>query len=181
MSRYQVFHPDHESKGQTLIDLANAIDAEEFLPILEKHGLTSIDPDSWYPQQRQLDALSEIAELSGGMYDLVSLGLKMAETAAMPPQFETLSLQEVLMHGDIAYRMTDRGTDPGDVKAEILNDKHFRITLRVPDPDDLWYGIVYGYMRRFSPKGTRFTVYYDQDIPRREQGGKVTVIHAVLD
>jgi hypothetical protein len=32
-------------------------------------------------------------------------------------------------------------------------------------------------MRRLAPPGTQFTIYYDDDILRRDLGGDVTVIH----
>jgi hypothetical protein len=43
-------------------------------------------------------------------------------------------------------------------------------------PDDLEYGILYGFAKRFLA-GTQFTVWYDEDLPRMDQGGDQTVIH----
>jgi hypothetical protein len=31
-------------------------------------------------------------------------------------------------------------------------------------------------MRRYA-RGSRWTVYFDPDVPRREHGGEVTIIH----
>jgi hypothetical protein len=46
-------------------------------------------------------------------------------------------------------------------------------------PDDMSYGILYGYARRFLPPGTKFKVYYDPDVLPRDQGGSenYTIIH----
>lgn len=178
MSRYTVFHPDHESRGQTLIDLANAIGAEQFLPILEKYGLTNIDPESWYPQQDLLNALSEISEHEGSMFDLVSIGMRQAESAPMPPNFDSLPIIEILKAASAAYALTDRGTDPGEIRCEVVDDHHVRVITRTPDPDDYLYGVTYGYMRRFAkPRGITFTVSYDLETLRREQGGQYTIMH----
>jgi hypothetical protein len=77
---------------------------------------------------------------------------------------------------DDAYRMNYRGTDIGEVRAERVDDTHVRIIIRSFEPDNLWYGNMHGLMRRFA-RGSRWTVYFDPDVPRREQGGEVTIIH----
>ena len=48
--------------------------------------------------------------------------------------------------------------------------------LRMPHPDDFWFGAFYGLVRHLIPEQT-FSVYYDEHEPRREQGGAVTIIH----
>ena len=50
-------------------------------------------------------------------------------------------------------------------------------------PDDMSYGLLYAYARRFLPPGTQFTVYYDPDIPARDYGGdrEETIIHIEWD
>jgi hypothetical protein len=171
------FSADSEILGQTMLDLASAIGSENFLPIFEKHGMGDIDPDRWYPIPELLLAIDEVSQRAGSMLDLVSLGMKGAEMAVVPPEFYELSIPELFQAMNDAYRVNVRGTDPGEIKCEILSDHHIRLSVRVPFPDDEWYGVCYGYMRRFAPPETQFTVYYDDDIPRRDQGGDVTVIH----
>jgi hypothetical protein len=114
--------------------------------------------------------------------DLVSIGMKLVECAPMPPQFASLPILAILQSAPAAYKLTDRGTDPGDIRCEVVADKHVKLYFRLPDPDDQLYGITYGYMRRFaSPRGIRFTVYYDKEALRREEGGEYTIIHVTWE
>jgi hypothetical protein len=115
------------------------------------------------------------------MLDFVSVGLKVAENAILPPEVATMSLGEVLQTMDAAYRLNNRGTDVGEIRCEQVADKHYQLLVRVPYPDDMWYGITYGYMRRMAPNGTRFTVAYDEDAPGHHEGGEYTVIHVTWD
>jgi hypothetical protein len=171
------FSADCEVIGQVMIDFASAIGSEHFMPIFEKHGLGDIDPDQWYPVLDLLNALDEISQQAGSMPDLVSIGMKSAEMAVLPPEYYELSIPEIFQLMNEAYRVNVRGTDPGEIACDLIDDRHIRLTTRVPYPDDHWYGVCYGYMRRLAPPGTQFTIYYDDDILRRDLGGDVTVIH----
>jgi len=182
MTQWRVFNPDHEFLGQVLIDLANAVGSDEILPYYQKHGLTDISAKAWYPQQKLVDIYNDLeCSKSGSMFDLVSIGITEAEQAVVPPIFESLPLLTILQKSMEVLKLNNRGTDPGDIQCEAITDKHVRLTLRVTTPDNLWYGIVYGFVRRFIPKGTHFKVYFDKDIARREFGGDVTIIHVVWD
>jgi len=177
MPQYKVFHPDHETLGRTLLDFENAVGGESIQPFFQKHGLVNIDPDAWYPEQKLLDVLSDISEQRNAMFDLVSIGLKTIEQAVIPPEYEGLPLMTILEGANDAYQLNCRGTDIGEVRCEVVTPQHVKMICRFPDPDDYWYGIFYGYVKRFSPKGTSFTLSYDNDIPRRDKGGDVTIIH----
>jgi len=171
------FSADSEILGQVMIDLAHGINSERFMPIFEKHGLGHIDPDRWYPIPDLLAALDEISQQAGSMLDLVSIGMKSAEMAVVPPEFYEMSIPDIFRSMDLAYRANVRGTDPGEIRCEVVNDHHIQLTARVPFPDDDWYGVCYGTMRRFAPPETQFTVYYDEEVLRRDLGGEETVIH----
>jgi hypothetical protein len=183
MVRYQVFHPDHEFLGQVLLDIGEAgPDGARLKTYFEKHGLSDVDAQTWYPAQTFVDVFNEM-EATGEMQmlDFVSVGLKVAENAILPPEVATMSLGEVLQTMDAAYRLNNRGTDVGEIRCEQVADKHYQLLVRVPYPDDMWYGITYGYMRRMAPNGTRFTVAYDEDAPGHHEGGEYTVIHVTWD
>jgi hypothetical protein len=178
MPHWHVFSQDHQVPGQILIDLAHAIGSDEIMPYYKKHGLTNIDPKAWYPQQTLLDIYNEMEDSeSGSMFDFVSIGMKEAQQAIVPDHFKSLPLLSILQGVGAVFKLNNRGTDIGEIKCETVTDTHVKIILRVPAPDDLWYGIFYGFVQRFIPKGTHFTVYFDKDIPRRDQGGAVTIIH----
>ena len=67
--------------------------------------------------------------------------------------------------------MQHRNGDVGEERAEKLGDKHLRLIMKTPYPDDLAYGVVWGMARRFLPTGTHFTVKYDEAAatPRRRR------------
>ena len=178
MGRYHVFSADHEIPGKILIDLENAVGSDEIMPFFAKHGMTNIDPLAWYPMQKLLDIYNDMVDTKNGtMFDFVSIGMKEAEQAIVPPQFQTMPLLDILKGVAQVFNLNNRGSDYGSCTAEVITDKHIKITLRAATPDDIWYGVFYGFVRRFAPKQTQFSVRYDPNIPRRENGGDVTIIH----
>lgn len=182
MAKWHVFSPDHEIPGQILIDLANAVGADEILPYFEKHGLTNIDPNAWYPEQKCLDVYNDLAETANGtMFDFVSIGMKEAEQARIPPAFLSLPLMTNLQGINQVFKLNNRGTDIGEMRCDVVSEKHVKIIMRIPQPDDLWYGIFYGYVKRFLPTGSHFTVAYDKAVPRRDLGGDITILHISWD
>jgi hypothetical protein len=182
MANWQVFSPDHEIPGQLFIELANATGSEEILPYFEKHGMSQVDSKLWYPQQRLLDIYNDMASTkSGTMFDFVSIGMKEAEQAILPPHFASLPLMDILNGVEHVFKLNNRGTDTGYVRCEKVSDKHVKMHLRVTTPDNVWYGIFYGYVRRLAPADVMFDVFFDPDLPRRDQGGDETIIHIKWD
>ena len=182
MAHYRVFSADQEIPGKILIDLENAVGSEEIMPFFVKHGMTNIDSQAWYPMQKLLDIYNDMTDHKDGtMFDFVSIGMKEAEQAIVPSRFQTMSLSEILMSVTQVFDLNNRGSDYGSCKAEKVTDKHVRVTIRAATPDDIWYGVFYGFVSRFAPKGVHFTLKYDPDIPHRENGGDETVIHITWD
>ncbi|HEX3054338.1 MAG TPA: hypothetical protein VHP83_27020 [Aggregatilineaceae bacterium] len=162
------FQADHEYLGQTLIDFELAAgDAAHVC--FQQHGLTNLSPDTWYPASTFIAAIRDMPKL-----DLVSVGRRQAELTDLP---DYLSLLEVFDEMNQLYLRRNRGSDVGDIQCEVLGPTHIALIFRVPQPDDLWYGICCGYVRRFTARNAYCKVYYDPDLPRCDQGGDVTVIH----
>lgn len=181
MSRYELFHPDAEILGQVILDFKQAIGSGHFQHYFESRGLVNLQPDVWYPAQPWVDVLNDIAALGSGkaMFDFVSIGIRQLELAVMPPEMDSIPLQDALCSIEEAYRLNYRGTDVGSIQAEAVDQGHIRLIVRSFEPDDLWYGNLHGFMRRFAPPGLKYRVYYDPALPRREQGGAATVLHVV--
>src|SRR5271166_5203799 len=109
MARYAVFSADHEIPGRILIDLENAVGSEEIMPFFEKHGMTHIDPNAWYPMQKLLDIYNDMVDNKGGtMFDFVSIGMKESELAIVPPQFNTMPLDDILMSVTQVFDLNNR-------------------------------------------------------------------------
>ena len=179
-SNYQTFDPKAELNGYAFLGFIQCLRKEEIRPYLEAHGLDHIDPEGWYPVQVCLDMMSDLAQGRPGevMFDFVAMGLKVAETTHYPPEFEHLSLPKIFEIGNEGYKTVQhRGGDAGEIVLEIVGPKHVIQKLRTPYPDDVWYGVFYGFCRRYLPPGTHFTLYYDPKAPRREQGAEYTLLH----
>jgi len=178
MANWRTFSDDHEIPGKILFELRDAVGADQILPFFEKHGMTNIDPNKWYPMQTMLNIYKDMSEAkSGTMFDFVSIGMQEATQAIVPPEFAAMPLLQILQGVGEVFKLNNRGTDFGSISIETLSDTHIKVTLRAVTPDDVWYGIFYGFVRRFAPQGTSFTVRYDQTLqPRRDMGGDVTVL-----
>jgi hypothetical protein len=114
---------------------------------------------------------------------MVSLGIASAQLSYknLPPELQKLSLLEFLERYDELIRRGTRSADSGEVTIKTVNDHHFVVTYRVPYPDDVFYGFFYGLAKLFRPQDKGFTVNYDETMPRREEGGKATTIHIMID
>lgn len=183
MSYYQAFDPATELVGHSVLAFTTNIMHEDIAEILEKHNLAQVDPSRWYSLQKVLDVLSDISRETNSMSNFVSIGMAAAKHGyeAMPDAAKGLPLDAFLKHYTIAYKDRLRNGDVGEVEFEKVNDKHYILRLRVPFPDDVFYGVIYGYVRLFRPQNQSFSVKYDDRIPRRDQGGDVTVLHVQMD
>jgi hypothetical protein len=180
MPSYQ-WDPRVELQGNSVQAFLTSLTHENYRHILEKHGLDQVDAQSWYRLQDVLNVLSEIADQSGGMMDLVGIGMAAAEVSLIPPEAAEMPVSQFFKAYEQLYPTRFRNGDPGWVSTEIVNERHVIVTSYVPFPDDLWYGLYYGLAKRLSPPGARFVVKYDSERPRREQGGDSTVFHIIWD
>jgi hypothetical protein len=171
--------PETETIGVNITAFFDNLRDANTKPIMEKYGLLNIDPESWFPASKYLDALNELGQNPDFSSNLVAIGLEVGSMTPLPPDLENPTLEEVLMRWDDMYQMLHRGADVGGVVIEKISDTHYKTTHTVIYPDDMSYGVLYGYGRRFLPPGTRFKVYYDPDVLPRDMGGQegCTIIH----
>jgi hypothetical protein len=176
MGKYQTLGPDAEVYGGAMLAFVESIRFENFKPILEKHGLQAIDPQKWYPQQLWLDVFNDIVQEDDSMSNMVSIGMKIAETAV--EGLTGISFVDLMLgFGKNSYEANNRGADIGTIETRIIDDKHILMVDGTPYPDEFVYGAYYAMARRFLPAGSDFTVAYDTDEPTRNQGGAVTKVH----
>lgn len=175
--RYLTCDPNVEVIGASMLSIVENMRADEIRPLLEKHNLTTIEPDKWYPAQDWLSAMNEIAQHPDTTPNFVAIGMEVATNIILPPDLDSPTLPQMLEMWDALYHMQHRGGDIGYVKTEKLGEKHYRTTHVHLYPDDFTYGIAYGWCRRFLPPGTRFTVKYENINRRLDMGnGDETVI-----
>ena len=83
--------PETEVLGQVMFAYIENIRAEEMAAILQKYGLTDIQPNQWYPYQLGLDferALGESDE--NGAESLVAIGIKIIDQMPFPAEVTTI-------------------------------------------------------------------------------------------
>lgn len=159
--------------GKTMLGFITCLRKDSILPLLEKHGLTDINPEAWYPLSRWLNVLREIRNST---YDLVSIGMSIIDNAPFPESFATMPFQDILAAIDVNYRSHHQG-DVGTYDMQFLDDHHAVVEVNIPYPDDLVYGSYWQLCRKFLPPGTQFAVAYDTSEPIRKEGGSITRIH----
>lgn len=168
-----------EVTGQNLLMYLSHMEAETTLPYLEKHGFgLSIDANKWYSAKDAAAFLWDIAGSPDSLYSLVSIGIESIRRLELPPEVEKLPLLDAV-NTVLApyYQSIFRGGYIGFIKGEQVAEKHVKVTCVTPLPDDGWYGTLFGMARRFLPNGTTFSMTYDKDIVRMDNGGSETVIH----
>jgi hypothetical protein len=163
--------PGAETLGLLLGGFSDNIQGAETRPILEKHGFFNLQPFEWYPVQMLLDALNELAESPNTMPNFVAIGMTIGEGVPLPPEMANPTLEDVLMIWNNLYQALHRSADVGGIKIEKVSDTYFKTIQSVVYPDDMSYGVLYAYGRRFLPPETPFIVFYDPDVTPRDQGG----------
>ncbi len=176
MDEFTAFDSQTEVIGQMMIAFLESGDKTIARKYLVKHGLSDIKPDQWYPLQTWLNVLRDMTR-AGDSLNLVDIGMQLVQTAVLPPGFTDLPLKDALMMMNEANKLNNRNGDIGEYTVEQIADYHIKVTTRLPYPDDWLYGMFYGGARRFLPLGTAITVTYDPVVPRRKDGGDVTIFH----
>jgi hypothetical protein len=174
--------PDAEVLGQNIRAWAENLQGEDTTPIMQKYGLVNVDPNGWYSVKALMDAMNEIVSNPNSSPNMVAIGLEIGRIVPMPPDMPDPTLGQVLMMWNGIYQYLHRNGDVGAINVEKMSETHYKVTFTDLYPDDFSYGIMYGYARRFLPRGTRFKVFYDEAVTPRDQGGTgATVIHLKWD
>ncbi len=169
--------------GQNLRAFTDNLLGSNTEPIMRKHGMVNLDPNTWYPLHKLLDAINELAETPNHTLNFVAIGMMVGEIIPFPPEYGEPTLENVIHHWDDLYQGLHRNGYVGGIRYEKVGKRHDKTMHSTTYPDDMSYGLLYAYARRFLPPGTQFTVYYDPDIPARDYGGdrEETIIHIEWD
>lgn len=162
--------PETEVIGQVMLSYINNIQAEEIRPLLEKNDLMNVEPDKWYPLRPWLNLINEMATQPNFTSNMVAVGMKVAEYAIMPPEMKNVTLEQMLEGWNTHFHVNHRNGEIGQITTEKVNDKHYRMIHQHIYPDDLNYGLAYGFARTFLPQGTRFRVWYEDNEHRLDNG-----------
>ncbi|MCB8946030.1 MAG: hypothetical protein H6658_19975 [Ardenticatenaceae bacterium] len=163
--------PALEISGQTLQAYIDNVQADIIEPIFHKHGMSVPDPEKWYPLQPVLDVLKEIHDNPDATTNLVAIGVKIAEYGVEPEDIIAAPLNVVFEHWEEHMYSSVRNGDAGRIITEKVNDKFYKITQQNIFPDDLCYGLAYGFARSRLPLGVNFRVWYEDYDNRIDNGG----------
>ncbi|MEM6530330.1 MAG: hypothetical protein AAF653_18665 [Chloroflexota bacterium] len=165
MQKYHASTPHAEVIGAALKAYETALEFDQFQHVLHEHDLTEIDAETWYPQQLTLDIQQAIKSTDGGSQMLVSVGMKIIESAKFPPMN---SLEEAVNAFAASYPMNFRNQSEDDIiYADIIDAHNIRVVNASPHSDDMIYGYIYALAKRFTPEGARPVVSYE-DIGKRD-------------
>ncbi len=149
-SGYKAFDPNTEVIGRSMLSNFQNLHKDNFVPILQKHGIDTIDPLGWYSQQKWLDILKEVTESSGDViFDLVAVGMSVASLAPFPPQIDTIPKAFAALNK--VYQGNHRHGNAGELLCERADDNEVYVKMDSPYPDNFLYGVAYGIAKRFIP------------------------------
>jgi hypothetical protein len=176
MTQFNAFDPNAEVKGTTILAIKTGVElvGGDPLPYLAKYGLIAVNPSGWYNLQAVLNMLQDIHLSDSNYYNLISIGSKIPEFAAWPPEIN--SVQQAFEMLDVAYHMNHRNGEIGCYRTEVVGPRHIRVTARNPWPSDFDYGLCWGLLRRFAPAQSRPTVVRASS-PCRVKGDEECIYH----
>lgn len=178
MKKYLSSTPNAQIIGVALKAYNESITYDSFQNVLAEYGLLEIDNDKWYPQQLTLDIQKKIKSNPNGSEHLVSIGMKIVDTAIFIPME---SLEEAIEAFAASYPLNFRNQADNDlVYAETVDDNHIRVINSTPHSDDMIYGYIYALVRRFSPKRSIPFIEYD-DITQRDSDDNTIFNIYILD
>lgn len=165
--------------GSAAKTLLNNPSFQKFEQSLAEHNLLSIQDDQWYAVDNILKMFAEWTNANRGeaSSNFVSVGIAVINNLPLPPTVEQLSFSEITLLLEQLYVVQHRNGEVGTITATKIGAKHTVYVSTSVYPDDLIYGYIWGTSRRFISKGKHFTVYYDPQAPRQDEGGESTTIH----
>jgi hypothetical protein len=116
--------------------------------MMKVHGLTAIDPDKWYNLNMALSMFQTVGQQVGEA-TLQTIGIKMLDTAAWPP--EVTDVRSMLLSMDAAYKLNFRGPKIGDCVVTFDDDHSATMVLTSVTPCPLARGVVQAGIKRFAP------------------------------
>ena len=147
--------------GVALQAFMAGIGSQNLIPLLEKYGFDGeIDDQSWYNRRDFLAMLQEAVQ-SNPPINLISIGLQAVRLVTFSP--DIASVEDALRSYDPTYRATHRNLPEGDgLEFERLNENTYLVIDRTPYPTDCSYGVVFGLVERYAPKGAHVSVHTEE-------------------
>jgi hypothetical protein len=157
--------PGAEVLGAAMLSLPQCLNADEIMPLFAKRGIAEVDAQKWYPQQVILDIYKDIVEgRSNVSENLVSIGVKSADTMLFPPEINSVETVVSALAGSYTAFHRNVWPDEGTI-VRFLGEGHAQAILNIPYPDDIFYGYFWALLKKYTPKGKKFRLSYVDPIP----------------
>jgi hypothetical protein len=171
MAVYKSFPPEVEQSGAGILAFVGELDdlRQVGLRILARHGVVEPEPGKWYPLQAYLDALREIAELSGPA-TLKAIGRQIPEKAIWPAGID--SVETALKSVNSAYQLNHRGGDVGQYLFTKTRERSGRMVCNNPFPCPFDMGIVERVAEKFGTPGDSLAITHVSPETCRQLGGE---------
>lgn len=165
-------HRATSSQGALILSVAHNL-GHDVTAFLEE--ATSDTSEGWYPQERYLPMLDEIAHSKqDAVFDLIGIGIKLASYAPLPADVTTL--KRALFSLDDFYHQTNPHI-PGGWQVTLVEANFAVCTSSTPFPSDMEYGILYGLADRFLNDEYVFKVTLAATGTSRLKGGTSCTYH----
>jgi len=169
--------PTTKVSGQAVLTFVESVQPEDIQRFQIKYNLVTIDPQRWYSGQTLMAMMNEMAQEANLSGNLVGIGISAAERMWLPRELIGATLPDVLYGWGTIYNQQHSSGGNGYIRTDKITDTHYTTSHCTIYPDDYSYGLAYGLARRFLPVSSHFKVKYDANIPTRDNGDDVTIIH----
>jgi hypothetical protein len=145
--------------GQSMVNVIEALELDGLHPILVKHDLRMIDTEVWYPYQLWLDVLADIWKNLGNSAPTIFMSLGRNISQGLPLEDAPQTLPDALMTLHNLHRagLRNIAEDEGYF-VEVMTPKHYMIYHNTPNPPDVIYGFLWGWVTRFKKPHETFVV-----------------------
>jgi len=163
--------PTAEIQGASLLSYLDNLKSEEIAPLLEKYGIDHIDPNEWYLLKPFMNVIDDLSSRRNFDENMVAIGLKVADHAITPELKQFMTLASAMEGWNEQFKAIHRNGDVGEIVAEKVADRHYRLIHRHVYPVAMNYGIMYGFAKHLLPQGAHFSVQYEDIFKRLDYGG----------
>ena len=152
MAVYKSYSPNVEVNGESILSVVEGMGAfkKTAYQILEENGIIDPQPQKWFNLQNYLNAFKVVAEKLGDA-TLKVIGMKIPETAVLPPQLDTIEKALTMM--DQAYHMNYQNGEIGHYAFEKTGKNKGIMTCSSPYPCAYDIGIIEGFMYKLRSQG----------------------------
>ncbi len=149
--------PDAEMLGTVFQGMSENLRAEQSKKMLAAYGITEIDVDKWYPHPLSFDVAKAIHNQPNGTEVLVAMGRGIGETAALPSEIN--DVESFMAALPYLYQANIRYMHPEErFYVETLGEKHYKVINNTPSSNNLIYGMLWEFLRRYSDSNEEFSL-----------------------